>query len=359
MLKRFKGLILKVTIGANVATIIVMLMCAYATYINPLHHPVLSCFTLLFPIFLVLNCCFLVVWLLFRAKCCLLPLAGFLLCIGSIRNYCPINWPSKPPRGCIKVLSYNSFGFWLDSLNEEGKSVGADYLIKSNADIILLQEAGNEATNHIIDSCLAVYPYHAHQAISAGGTHLACYSRFPIVSVERVPYESSSNGSFAYVMLVHGDSVLVINNHLESNKLQPGDKTAYKEMIEEPDEQTLSTGSRILFGKLGHASAIRSQQVKAINDYIAHSGYKSVISCGDCNDSPLSYTVRQLSKYLNNAFVHSGNGLGLSYNQKGFLVRIDNIFYSGDWKSYGTQVDKTIGISDHYPIFTYLKKKEK
>lgn len=346
-------------VGANIATIIFMLVCAYSTYINPQSHPTLSCLTLVFPLFLLLNAMFTVVWIIFNARYVLIPLFGFLLCMGSIRNYIPFNWPSRPPQGSIKVLSYNIYGFWLDSLNADKHYISMDYFQKMNPDILCLQEAGGDAQRQLLDSCLLKkLPYRRFDTASKSGTTIACYSRFPILSVERVPYKSNTNASYAYTMKIGPDTVLVVNNHLESNKLEKEDKEVYKDMLKDFDGKEVTSGSRMLFGKIGHAAAIRAMQAKVINEFIRTHKYHSVIMCGDCNDSPNSYTVRTLSKKLRSAFVRSGNGLGLSYHKSDIYVRIDNIFYSDDWKSYNTHVDKSIGISDHYPIFTYLKKRE-
>ena len=65
---------------------------------------------------------------------------------------------------------------------------------------------------------------------------------------------------------------------------------------------------------------------------------------------------------LNDAFVESGNGFGISYNQNHFYFRIDNILLSKNLKSYRCTVDNTIKSSDHSPFgvmwrrsdFTYL-----
>ena len=86
---------------------------------------------------------------------------------------------------------------------------------------------------------------------------------------------------------------------------------------------------------------------------------KPVVVCGDLNDSPISYSCHRLSSRLKSAFRQSGNGLGLSYNQKGFYFRIDHIFVSDYWQTYETHVDKTVPWSDHYPMITYLKKHKK
>ena len=82
-----------------------------------------------------------------------------------------------------------------------------------------------------------------------------------------------------------------------------------------------------------------------------------IIVCGDFNDSPISYTHRVVGEGLNDAFVESGNGFGISYNQNHFYFRIDNILLSKNLKSYRCTVDNTIKSSDHYPIWCYVAEK--
>ena len=52
--------------------------------------------------------------------------------------------------------------------------------------------------------------------------------------------------SVAYTINVKGDTLLVVNNHLESNKLTEKDKAVYREMIKDPDKVKVSEGARIL-----------------------------------------------------------------------------------------------------------------
>ncbi|MGN1264170.1 MAG: AP endonuclease, partial [Prevotella sp.] len=57
--------------------------------------------------------------------------------------------------------------------------------------------------------------------------------------------------------------------------------------------------------------------------------------------------------------VATGRGIGLSYNQQGFYVRIDNIMCNDGFTPYNCKVDNKIDASDHYPIFCWLKKRDK
>ena len=57
---------------------------------------------------------------------------------------------------------------------------------------------------------------------------LTLYSKYPILSTERIPFDSDINLSVAYRIKVGKDTVLVVNNHLESNNMTKADKAGFK-----------------------------------------------------------------------------------------------------------------------------------
>ncbi|WP_455673912.1 endonuclease/exonuclease/phosphatase family protein [Phocaeicola sp.] len=349
-----------ILLGINFCMAALLLICAYSPYIDPVAHPVWSCAGLAFPAFLIVNLLFFVFWLVVYRKYALLSLFTFFCCFGAIRTYFPINLSSKDvPQKAIKVLSYNTMAFEHGRPNQkDNPNPVLEYLKNSDADIICLQEyiLSNSLKKKDIDYALRAYPYKHYYKMSASNG-LGCYSRFPILSAQPIEYESRNNGSIAYKMEVNGDTLLVVNNHLESNKLTEKDKAVYREMMKDPDKHKVSAGSKLLIGKLAEASAIRAAQADTIARVIDDFKGDGVIVCGDFNDSPLSYAHRVIGEKLNDAFVQSGNGFGISYNQNGFYFRIDHILLSKNLESYKCTVDNTIKSSDHYPIWCYVAKK--
>ena len=51
---------------------------------------------------------------------------------------------------------------------------------------------------------------------------------------------------------------MLINNHLESNKLTKEDKVVYESMLKSPETEKVKSGARLLIRKLAEASAIRA-----------------------------------------------------------------------------------------------------
>lgn len=347
--------------------VLLLVATAYSPYISPTLHPLRSCLGLAFPIFLLINICFLLFWLVIRQyKAALLPLAGFLLCWGAIRTYVPCNFHTDHlPEGSLKILSYNVMGFNLGK-KVDGKSDILAYLRHSGADILCLQEFAAYSSPYLtkteIDKALSDYPYQridkvGNSAISTN--NIACYSKYPILSARKLDYASDGNGSFVYELKVGKDTLALINNHLESNKLTAEDKQMYTGMLADPKKGKVKSGARLLWGKLAEASAIRAPQADAVAEAIRTSAHSKIIVCGDFNDTPISYARRVIGQDMNDAFTQSGKGLGISYNQNRFYFRIDHILVSKNLRTYNCTVDRSIKDSDHYPIWCYVVPKER
>ncbi len=349
-------------LAVNVFFACTLLLIAYSPYIHPQAHPIESCMGLAFPIFLIINVLFFIFWLLINFRFALFPLVVLLICYPQIRLYMPINYKTKEiPENSIKLLSYNVMGFNHIKDEKENNKV-LNYIRNSNADIICLQEyntSGNEKylTNKDVVKALSDYPYQRVTKVgkNGGDNRIALFSKFPILSTRRIDYPSQYNGSAMYELKIGNDTVLLINNHLESNKLTAEDKAKFNKMIKEPDKENVKLGATQLIKKLAEASAIRSIQADSIAKVIEQSPHRPVIVCGDFNDNPISYTHRVIGENLNDAFEKSGKGLGISYNQNRFYFRIDHILTSKNIDVFNCTVDRSISESDHYPIITYLK----
>ena len=63
MIKQLKTFTVNLVAGANIATVILMLCSGFSDRLNPANYPLLSCFGLVFPIFLIVNLLFLFFWL--------------------------------------------------------------------------------------------------------------------------------------------------------------------------------------------------------------------------------------------------------------------------------------------------------
>ena len=197
--------VLYLILAINALFVGMLILSAYSPYLQPKIHPIASCLGLAFPIFLAINLCFVIFWTIISYRYALLPIIGFLVCIPQIRTYIPINSTVETiPDGSIKFLSYNVMGF-NNLEKKDGKNPILSYLADSKADIICLQEynsTGNKKylTAEDIRKALKAYPYRSIHNPEKGGSQLACFSKFPILSARPIQYESTYNGSMQYTL---------------------------------------------------------------------------------------------------------------------------------------------------------------
>lgn len=359
-MKIVKSIIFHILVGASAALAALMVFVSYSDHFHPLDHPVLACLGMVMPFFLVANLISLFVLLMVRWRWAFIPIVAFLVCIPAIRVYLPLHFPSEAPPGSIKIISFNVGGYAFNKPNPNPLDTIVKYLIRQNADIVCLQEDKSTKYN-TTEPFDTLYPYNdtvhvnspTNPLINAVGIH----SRYPIVKKERISYESRTNGSVAFFLLIDGDTVIVVNNHLESTHMNDTDRQHYTDIINgdmNSDEARAET--RHLIDKLGVAMIKRAPQAEAVHQYIEQHRSYPIIVCGDFNDTPISYSRRTVAQGLTDCFVETGNGPGISYNVRGFYFRIDYMMCSEHFEPYSCHVDTDIDASDHYPVVGWLQR---
>lgn len=362
MIKKIKKFTLQMIAGANVATILMMMVVGYSDRISPATLPSLANVGILLPAFILLNTAFLVFFLVFKARWALIPIAGFLLCYGPIRTYFPINLKKDVPADALKVMSYNVWLFAGWEYHDKPNPI-YQYIIDTDADIVCLQEAGTQEVKkqrELKEKIKEMYPYRETAPLGKNSDVLTCYSKHPILGKEDIEYESKNNHSTVFYLNIEGDTVIVVNNHFQSIGLTSQEKDEFKKIVKgDLKHREAEKESRKLISRLNAASKVRAPQADAVARFVDQHRGKSIILCGDFNDGPNSYTHHILARRLTDCYVESGNGPGISYHQNGFYVRIDNIMCSKDWTPVKCFVDRKIDSSDHYPVICYLKKTPK
>ena len=346
----FQRILRGVLVGANLGTILLLWMSVLSTYLPPDLFPRLSLAGLAFPVFLVANILFVFLWLIFRARLVWLPLLGMIVVGNFILDYCPMNGKGQMTDSSLCVLSLNAGGV---SSKEERDSFWA-YIDKMNPDIVCLQEIS--PTWFGTDEAQADMKRIGYKHMGVKGTYVL--SRLPMHEADiQFDYKTKGNGSYACWVISNQDSLLVISNHLESNRLSSEDKDEYRQIIHNPNRDKVENEGRALAGKLAGAAQLRGPQVDSLCAVVHQYAGTPILLCGDFNDTPISYTYQQLSRCLTSAFRQSGRGMGFSFNQDEFFVHIDHIFFSSHFESTYTFIDREMCISDHYPIVTYVHLK--
>lgn len=334
-------------------------LCAASTLVSPAHCRFLGVVGLGFPFFLAGVLFMLALTLLLSQRHAWIPLIGLVACFSPIRTYCPVNFPTSPPDGSLKVLTYNTQNFGSAQRDQEGRNRAAAYMASSGADIVCFQEGSTVPPSVFSDEVLPavrdVLPY--FDTVNIENNILGCFTRFPIVG-KRILCRNQTNGAAVFcLLLAPGDTLRVVNCHLESMHLSLDDRQKYHHMVRSPEESDVDGSSRLLVSKISRAAVERARQADLVADYVESQQGKSLLLCGDFNDSPISYTRRRIARRLTDAFKATGNGVGRSFNRDAIYVRIDYIMCSKDWKPYGCRVDRSATASDHYPVFAYLKRR--
>ena len=362
MIKQIKSFVINLIAGANIATILLMLLAGYSDRLNPEQHPILSVLGMTFPVFLLVNLLFLFLWLTIKWKKAWIPIAGFAAAYVPITLFMPVNMRQEVPEGAIKLISYNVCTYGGNYKYENGFDTVFGYLERQKADIVCLQEDVDSWRRYVFIKYAKIYPYNDTTMLQNNAFTYNCvgiHTRFPIIRKERIWYPSNTNGSVAYYLNTGKDTLLVINNHLEGTHLSESERSNYKRMLRgKMERDTAKAESMFLIEKLGNNNAKRAMQAEIVHRYIEEHRQYPTIVCGDFNDTPISYTRRTIAQGLTDCFQTTGKGLGLSYNQKGFYFRIDHILCSPDLQPYNCEIDDDMDASDHYPILCHIKMRE-
>jgi len=352
---KVKQFLVDVFLGANLVTLIILWVCCATTWVDPALHPRIGVVGLAFPIFLVLNLIFIPFWLIYKTRMVIVPLVGMGLCGTYILDYFPLNFGSSEKQPELTILDWNCHD--LSLYKGDSLQMGIDYLQNCGADIICLQEFnfGRSAYKEMHEQMKSEGYHSFHE----GGR--AVISRYPIVDSVLISADSEmKNGSIRVDVQMPDEIVSVYCLHLESNSLTPDDKDSYGDVLETPESSKVKAELRFLSGKLSNSISYRAKQVQSILANIdSLPDHRPVLLCGDFNDTPISYAYQTISRRLDNSFRSRGRGVGVTFNEKNFPVRIDHTFFSSSrWECTDVTIDHTITASDHYPIITKLAKKD-
>ncbi|NCB06771.1 MAG: hypothetical protein EOM73_01245 [Bacteroidia bacterium] len=341
----------------NLITVFFILLSYFSVWIPPDKWWIPSLFGLAYPFFLLVNMLFVVFWLIFKPRYFWIPLVAVLLGWGFLSRYFQVSGKTDGS-GEIKVVSYNVQHF--SGKSSLGKKHSADEIVRfleeEKADIICLQEVrlrkntifNLEQTVQTI-STINHYQY-ARSSTTYGSVTM---TRYPVVYMGEIRFKNSRNITIYTDVVIQGDTVRIYNVHLQSYHIDPNRYS----VIDSPDitEEKDLREIREISIKYRSAVQMRAEQSRIIRDHVEKSPYP-VILCGDFNDTPASFSYQRTRGNLKDAFVESGRGIGRTYIGKLPSFRIDYIFHSNDFESFGFQT-LDFRFSDHLPVTCELVKK--
>ena len=171
------------------------------------------------------------------------------------------------------------------------------------------------------------------------------------VNQQTVYWEKAPSGKTLLLradLLVEGDTVRIFSVHLQTSGIAQLRRRFQKDYNREAPVDSM-------LGAVDRNSRIRAAQVREIRAETDASPYP-VILAGDFNDTPSSYTYREMKGALTDGFRRCGNGYGGTFRYLGGLLRIDYIFYDDTFECVRYYMPSET-VSDHKVVIAELRFK--
>ncbi len=355
-----RAIVKGIMLTANIVVVFIMLLSLVGTKISPEVFVLPSYISLLFPIIIFLNICFVVFWIIARKWHFLLSLVTLFLASTQIADTVPLHFGrtrNNTPETQIKILTYNTMmsGGMLKHTAKQPNNI-IQFILDSDADVVCLQEFAvspkeQYLTHEDVLRIFEKYPYKHiwyKQEQNWAKSGVATFSKYPIINKTNIQIQSKYNVSVYTDIKIKGDTIRVFNNHLESNRLTERDRELPIHLKDSFDTEKLSGTTLHLSRKLGAAYKARAVQADTIASLVSSSPYK-VIVCGDFNDIPVSYAYTKIKGNLKDAFSETGFGMGWTLNLSIYKFRIDYVLYDASFTTEQFDIPK-VKYSDHYPV---------
>ena len=348
---------------ANLLVAICLLLSYASLYISPEKVWIIAFFGLGYPVFMVLNLCFLLYWG-FKLKLKLLISALSILIGFSIHAHVfniPILKTKVPTiNHKIKILTYNVHGFRSFDFEKDSSVRKQIFNIihDENPDVVCFQEYYSKkqakGTSNLLKTQYHL-PYFYIEPTLENKTEvmgMAIFSRFPINNKRALNLEDgvTYNNAIKADITIGTDTFTFINAHLHSISFKKDDYDYLKDVKERFDPNI--DASRKIGSRLKSAFIIRAKQAEKIANEVKNSK-RPVFICGDFNDTPVSYAFKTASAGLKHTFFECGTGFPVTYAGKFPNLQIDYIFCP---QSVYPLTYKVVHqkLSDHYPVISTI-----
>ncbi len=236
----------------------------------------------------------------------------------------------------VSVLTFN-----LHAYNPSPEAV-ARAILAADADIVALQELAEPMAAELSRRLADAYPYE-DLVLGGGWDGLGVYSRYPLTPVlRRVEGFGRRNPQLTNVQLDWGETTLVNVHNLSIPRTLP----------DWPSEIASTTRQR--------------ERVSAGVHELASARDRPLIVVGDFNTTPRSTAYQTVTAVLSDAWLEAGFGFGqtfpggplkptpLGFPVPNWLLRIDYVFHSPEWRALDTRIGPWDGESDHRPVLARL-----
>ena len=353
----------KIILFFNYLAIISLLLSYAATLTDPAEFWYFTLFGLAYPFILLANLLFLIFWLSCKKWTALLSLIAILIGFGFIQRTFAFRFKSESDfrvdSNTIKVMTWNvhSFKKFGDELDTVTKTNALKIIKTEQPDIVGFQEFFTRRKGRYdfkdsilkdLDTKFYYYSKTADNDYESNG--VAFFSKYPIINSGDIAFEVPRAGNKGIWADVKKENTVfrVFVVHLASISFAPEDYHFLNEVKSDINSGKDVQSSKRIVRKLRDAFIRRSNQVKVLKAEMDKCTTPYLVM-GDFNDTPVSFTVSQVSKNLKNGFKEKGSGLAITYNGEFPNFQIDYILSSKqfDFKAY--KIIKK-DYSDHYPV---------
>lgn len=329
----------------NLLFAVALLFSYLLPYIPPKTFALLSVLSLGVPMLIIINVIFLIYWLVRLKKQALLSFFVLLLGINHLTSVFEISGSEDDvnAEATFSIMSYNVRQFnqfrWSDDENIPEKL--AAFIQEQDPDILAMQEYYMGE----LEIALKFPHKYIYQKEKSAEFGVAIFSKYPIIKSGSLDFPTPSNNNAVYAdIVVKGDTLRVVNTHLQSYTLKPNMSKLELE----------SDRSKQVFLGMGRTFVRQQEQVEMIFDLLDETRHKAII-LGDFNNTAYSYIYREIrSRGFSDSYKEAGNGFGRTFDFDYFPLRIDYIFAEEpievvSFKTFG------VNYSDHFPIKARLK----
>ncbi|MFT4697717.1 MAG: vancomycin resistance protein VanJ [Flavobacteriaceae bacterium] len=334
------GILKKIIYGVNIIVAILLIISFILPYVPPKTWPTLSVLSLAVSPLLLINFIFFLYWGIGLKKKALL--SGFILFVAYFHFNPFFEFSSEGDASKfdkkITLLSYNVrlFNAYEKNSTEDVPKIISELIKEEEPDIISIQEYYKD---HKVDFSAYPYQYTYFKRRIASLGH-AIFSKYPLINKGAFDFLASNNNGIYADVIVNNDTLRIYNLHLQSMSITPS-------------VSSLQEGNKDRLRKRIASTFVKQQeQVTQVLAHKASSKYPVLLS-GDLNNTPFSYTYKELQKDMKDTFIERGNGLGTTYSFDSYPMRIDYIFTSNSFEVLKFKTIKN-SFSDHYPIFTMV-----
>lgn len=356
------GILNRIVFVFNLIAALGLALSYAAPYVSPKIFWVIPFLGLAYPVLLVVNFLFVIYWLFFGKLKVLLSAIMILAGIGNVGKI--VQWSGQnlsDSTHTIKVASFNLGGFGsYTGGNEYDRALRfLEFVNEDKPDVLFLQEFHNVKYNknkNISDTLKKIYSNKAFSLLGSETDRLAgpvIFSKYPIIKKGIIVGEGSGNGIIYVDIKIKKDTIRCINVHLQSIGLKKELKINRRDLEENQTEALRK--SKGIISRLKNAFEMRSEQVDKLFEFLEKTSLR-VILAGDFNDTQMSYSYRQTTEFLKDAFVESGSGLGNTYVGPFPSYRIDYIMLSESMQSFNYKTHSSLG-SDHKLISSLIRYK--